>query len=189
MKDTMRSRFCVIAAFVMFAAPAEADRATRPRNADAAALVQGDWVLFTVEHEGIVTDQIPDLKEQVLDQRWEYMHVIAEKRDEAALRAVPPVLPPDTPVYRFAGGHVTIWENLRPGQQGTYRFEGTHRPPALEVAWADSFGRAPDHYRFLYRFGDDTMAWCCDTKKPGALPAEFVAKKSEHYILTFRRLK
>jgi hypothetical protein len=172
----------------LVATPALAERGVHPRKPDAAALVQGDWVMVAVKHQGIVTAQIPSLAERVLDDRWYYMHVIPEKRNEAALRAIPPALPPETPVYRFAGGRVTIWEDLRPGQEGTYRFDGARRPPVLEVTWKDGFGRLSVH-RFLYQFSDDTMAWCCDRKKEDGLPAEFAAKKGEHYILTFRQVK
>ena len=170
------------------ATSAVADHRLQSRKPDAAGLVQGDWVMVAVEHEGIVSEQIESRAERILGERWQFMYDIPEKRNEASLRAVPPVLPPETPVYRFSGGRVAIWEDLKPGKQGTYRFDGTRRRPILEVTWKDEFGRL-DTYRFLYQFSDDTMAWCCDTKKQGGLPAEFAATKPEHYILTFRRLK
>jgi hypothetical protein len=100
------------------------------------------------------------------------------------------MLPPDTPVFRFAGGRVTIWKDLQPGLQGTYRFDGAARPPVLVVIWPHDWrNEPPPVYRFRYQFLDDTMAWCCDTRKPDKAPPRFAADTTSLYITTFRRLK
>ena len=173
------------------AGTAPADRDSRPREPDPAALVQGDWVVAAVEHEGVVTPQFDSPAERRINRIHKLIHKPSDRDKAADLPPPERGLPRDTLVYRFGGGRFTVFQDFRPVGWGRYRFRTAARLPSLELTWEQSPSDAPreDRYQGLVRFNNETMEWCLNTEHTDRPPTRFAAEKRGEFIITFQRVR
>jgi hypothetical protein len=188
----MRSRFCFVLATVLVAViPADADRAIRAPDPDAAAMIQGEWVVAVVERDGIVTPQFDSLVERRLSQLAESIFRPTGRDIVADPPALRPAIPRDTLVYQFAGGRFAVYQDLARVGWGRYRFSVSAPSPVLTLTWEKAPERFPveEQYRGLIRFRNGNLDWCVDRADPGSIPTHFAANKGRLTIVTFWRIR
>ena len=187
----MPSNFWIVVVTGLVAVvPADANRVIRAHDPDAAALIQGEWVVAVVERNGIVTPQFDSLAERRLNQLAESIFRSNGGDIVADHRPLQPAIPRDTLVYQFGGGRFAVYQDLDRVGWGRYRFHAAAPAAVLTLTWEKTpeWSRREEQYRGLIRFRNGNLDWCVDRARPDTVPSHFAADKGQLTIVTFWRI-